>query len=389
MLAAVRTPRLFSAAAAGALLTASLAACGSGGGPPPNEITVSSNQCGGSWQLPGPGWHTFEINNQSTGGGEIDLIDPANGAVYDEEVNLGPGTVTPMSLDVGSGRYAFLCLFDDFSPLTGATVTVPGHTAGAAAILPVTYNDLIPLAKQYQAYTEAGLKVLARETATVAADVRTGHLAAAKRDWLTAHLQYETLGAAYDAFGDFDDEVDGRADALGVNSPKWTGFYRLEYGLWHGQSVKELTPVAATLSSDVNALLASWPAQQIPLLDVGLRTHEILENALEFQLTGHDDYGSGTTLATTVANIAGTRELLALLDPLLAPRYAGLPAVYSGLALLQSLLEKEHLPNGRWVPVSALPVRVRQAIDAACGQLDQELSPIASIAEPRNTANAF
>ena len=385
MLAAVRTPRLFSAAAAGALLTASLAACGSGGGPPPNEITVSSNQCGGSWQLPGPGWHTFEINNQSTGGGEIDLIDPANGAVYDEEVNLGPGTVTPMSLDVGSGRYAFLCLFDDFSPLTGATVTVPGHTAGAAAILPVTYNDLIPLAKQYQAYTEAGLKVLARETATVAADVRTGHLAAAKRDWLTAHLQYETLGAAYDAFGDFDDEVDGRADALGVNSPKWTGFYRLEYGLWHGQSVKELTPVAATLSSDVNALLAWWPAQEIALLNVGLRTHEILENALEFQLTGHDDYGSGTTLA----NIAGTRELLTLLHPLLVPRYAGLPAVYSGLALLQSLLEQQRRPNGTWIPVSALPVRVRQAIDAACGQLDQELSPIASIAEPRNTANAF
>jgi len=389
MLAAVRTPRLFSAAAAGALLTASLAACGSGGGPPPNEITVSSNQCGGSWQLPGPGWHTFEINNQSTGGGEIDLIDPANGAVYDEEVNLGPGTVTPMSLDVGSGRYAFLCLFDDFSPLTGATVTVPGHTAGAAAILPVTYNDLIPLAKQYQAYTEAGLKVLARETATVAADVRTGHLAAAKRDWLTAHLQYETLGAAYDAFGDFDDEVDGRADALGVNSPKWTGFYRLEYGLWHGQSVKELTPVAATLSSDVNALLASWPAQQIPLLDVGLRTHEILENALEFQLTGHDDYGSGTTLATTVANIAGTRELLSLLRPLLTPRYPALPAIYTGLTQFQSLLEQQRRPNGTWIPVSALPVRVRQAIDAACGQLDQELSPIASIAEPRNTANAF
>ena len=50
-------------------------------------------------------------------------------------------------------------------------------------------------------------------------------------------------------------------------------------------------------AKDVNALLAWWPTQQIPLSDLGLRTHEILENALEFQLTGHDDYGSGTTLA--------------------------------------------------------------------------------------------
>jgi len=127
----------------------------------------------------------------------------------------------------------------------------------------------------------------------------------------------------------------------------------------------------------------------MPLSDVGLRTHEILENALEFQLTGHDDYGSGTTLATTLANIQGTRELLGLLRPLLVPRYPGLPSVYTGLSQLQSLLEKEKLPNGGWVPVSALPTPTRQAIDAACDAALQSLAPIASITEPRNTANDF
>ena len=66
-----------------------------------------------------------------------------------------------------------------------------------------------------------------------------------------------------------------------------------------------------------------------------------------------------------------------------------LPAVYAGLDRLQSLLEQERLPNGWWVPVSALPESARQAIDAACGQLLQELAPIASITEPRNTANDF
>jgi iron uptake system component EfeO len=379
------------AAALAAALALALTACGSGGGggQPSGVITVSSNQCGGTWHLTGPGWHTFEISNQSTGGGEIDLINPANGAVYDEIENIGPGTTTPMSLDVGSGKYAFLCLFEDFSPLAGPTVTVGGHASGAPAILPVSYNDVLPLASKYHSYTEAGLQVLARETATLAADVRGGNLTAARRDWLTAHLQYETLGAAYDAFGNFDDQIDGRADAVGVNSPKWTGFYRLEYGLWHGQTPARLTPVADTLNTNVRQLLKSWPSQQIPLLDIGLRAHEILENALEFQLTGHDDYGSGTTLATTLANIAGTRELLSLLHPLLAPRYPGLPAVYTGLDQLQALLVKERLPNGTWVPVSQLPAGPHQAIDAACDQVVQELAPIASIAEPRNTAHDF
>lgn len=381
----MRITRLLGAAA----LAAAVAACGGAGEQSPNVITVSSNECGGTWHLAGPGRHTFEISNQSTGGGEIDLINPANGAVYAEVENAGPDTITPMSLDVGSGKYAFLCLFEDFSPLTGPTVTVGGHAKGTPAILPVTYNDVIPLAKQYQGYIQTGLTVLADQTGRLAADVRGGNLAAAKRDWLTAHLQYETLGAAYDAFGNFDDEIDGRADAVGVGSPKWSGFYRLEYGLWHGQSAGELTPVAATLAADVRALLASWPSRQIPLTDIGLRTHEILENALEFQLTGHDDYGSGSTLATTLANIAGTRVLLGLLHPLLAPRYPGLPAVYMWLDRLRALLEKEHLPNGAWVPVPGLPAATRAAIDAACGQALQELAPIASIAEPRNMANAF
>jgi hypothetical protein len=302
-------PRRLLAAASAALaagLAAGLTACGASPAKPSNVITVSSNQCGGGWSVPGSGWHTFEIDNQSTGGGEIDLINPANGAIYAEVENTGPGTVTPMRVNLGSGTYAFMCNFNDFNTQVGEKVTVGGHAKGT-----------------------------------------------------------------------------------GVSSPGWTGFYRLEYGLWHGQSVNELTPVAATLEANVKALLAWWPKQQIPLSDVGLRTHEILENALQFQLTGNDDYGSGTTLATTLANIQGTRYLLTLLRPLLAPRYAGLPAVNSGLDRLQSLINKEHLQNGSWVPVSRLPAAMRQAIDATCGAVLQSLAPIASITEPRNTAGDF
>jgi iron uptake system component EfeO len=394
----MRTRRLPAPVAAGAalavlaVLAAALTGCGSGGGQGtrlPNVIDVSSNQCGGTWSVPGLGWHTVQISNQGTAGAEIDLVDPANGAVYAEIENTGPGTVNPITIDFGSGKYALLCLFDDSSPLQGPTVTVAGHAPGTPAVLPVTYNELIPLAKTYQAETEAALKVLAPETAALAAAVRGGNLAEARRDWLTAHLQYETLGDAYDAFGNFDTEIDGRADPTGITSPQWTGFYRLEYGLWHGQSLASLVPVAGTLNSDVDQLVTWWQTQQVPLADLGRRAHEVIENALEFQLTGHDDYGSGTTLASTVAAITASRVLLALLHPLLAPRYPGLPAVYAGLNRLQALLEKERLPNGWWVPVPALPGSARQAIDAACGQVLQELAPIASITEPRNTANDF
>ncbi len=98
-------------------------------------------------------------------------------------------------------------------------------------------------ASQYHDYVAAGLNTLVGQAGALAADVRGGNLGAARTAWLTAHLTYERLGAAYDAFGDFDQEIDGRPDGLagGVNTPQWTGFYRLEYGLWHGQSAAQLT----------------------------------------------------------------------------------------------------------------------------------------------------
>ena len=100
-----------------------------------------------------------------------------------------------MSLDVGSGRYAFLCLFEDFNPLTGPNGHRCRARVGHSGDPP---GDLQRRASRwpskYQLTPRPALKVLARETATLAADVRDGNLAAAKRDWLTAHLQYETLG---------------------------------------------------------------------------------------------------------------------------------------------------------------------------------------------------
>jgi iron uptake system component EfeO len=389
----MRTKRLL-AVAASAALAAAITACSSSAAQPTGSrstthITFTDATCGGTWHVSGPGWHTFDIENQALSGAEIDLINPANGSVYDELDNAGPGTTTPMALDLWSGKYAFLCEVQDQSPATGPTVTVAGHVKGATAIQPVTYSELYPLTKADHQETLAGIQVLAKDTMVLAGDVSSGKLAKAKKDWLTAHLQYETLGVAYSSFGNYDDEIDGRADPFGVNNPKWTGFYRLEYGLWHGQSASELTAVAKTLNTNVRQLLGWWPTQQVEPLDLVLRTHEVIENALEFQLTGHDDYGSGTTLATTLANITADRYLLSLLHPLLVTRYPGLPAVYTWLGRLQSLLEKEHLANGSWVPVSALPTATREEIDAACSQALQELAPIASIAEPRIKSNDF
>jgi iron uptake system component EfeO len=71
-----------------ALLAAALAAsvvsgCGSGGAPAATGvISFNTNSCGVGWTHPAAGLQTLRLYNGATAGGEVDLIDPATGAVY-------------------------------------------------------------------------------------------------------------------------------------------------------------------------------------------------------------------------------------------------------------------------------------------------------------------
>lgn len=381
--------RLAAAAAAAAVLTGCASAAASGrhsvaADPAGTTITFNAAVCGGRWSA-SPGLRTFSIRNESASAAEVYLVNPRTYAIFGALDGIGAGTTSSMQVTLGSGQYAFRCVIDDLDPFSGPTVTIPGHAKGEPGIVPVTNDDMLGPSKVYHAYATAGLALLETQTARLDAEIRDGSLTRAKAGWLTAHMTYERLGAAYGTFGDFDGDIDGRADGLTgtVHNPSWTGFYRIEYGLWHGQSAKELTRPADQLLGFVKGLKAEFPSDEEDLLDVGLRTHEILENALQFQLTGHDDYGSGTTLATTLANIAGTRELLTVLHGLLVTRYAGLPQVYVWLGKLQKLIEAQRRPDGSWIPVTQLPTLIREQIDAAASQSLTELAPIAAITEPR------
>jgi len=220
----------------------------------------------------------------------------------------------------------------------------------------------------------------------LAADITSGDLTDARSAWLTAHLTWEKLGSAYGMFGVYDDEVDGFPFGLpgGVNNPGFTGFYRIEYGLWHGQSAAELTGPADQLVASVKSLITAYPSMELPpaqtLGDLALRTHEILENAMRFQISGEADFGSGTTLATTAAGITATLAQLRMLQPLLASRDPNLPSLDSWLGRLQRLIDSQQTGSG-WTPAADLTTVQRADIDAAAGQTLELLSALPVIFE--------
>ena len=356
---------------------------------PDPTISVSRSSCGKDWTDPRPGPQTIQVHNVGAVSVTVDLIDPEKGAILGEVEGVGSATTRPLEVSLGDGEYALRCLPDEAEAVTSPTVRVNGTgLASSPAVVPVTSNDLIRLTKDYRNQVLTGLDALMRDTDALATTVRHGNRAASETAWLTAHLSYSRLGAAYGAFGDAATAIDGTADGLagGTSDPAFTGFHRLEIGLWHDEPMAALAPVADRLHADVRDLRQSFPAAQIEPNDLALRAHEIMEDALQFEVSGRADYGSGTTLATTLANIEGTRTVLGVLRPLLQQRLPTLPTVDSWLDRATVAVQAARRPDGTWTPVGALDRRHREEVDGALAELTEQLAPVATIVAPRRVS---
>jgi iron uptake system EfeUOB component EfeO/EfeM len=371
-----------------AVTCAGLASC-TRGSPTDKDvaIVVTQGNCGDPWTARG-GARTFQIKNSDIATTEVDLISPSSGGVYAEVESLAPGATRPMHLTLAKGDYAFRCYAEDTDAINGPTVHIAdGPARGTPAIQPVSSQDLTASVTRYRQKITAGLGVLAADVDKLRQTLRGGDLTASRAAWLTAHLDYERLGAAYDTFDDFADKIDGMPDGLpgGVHDPDFTGLRRIEYGLWHGESATSLAGTADQLATDVAGLRQAFPDQQVDPNDLPLRSHEILENALQFELTGRADQGSGTDLATIDANLDGTQMVLDTLAPVMQTRYAGWDQVATWMTRTRAEVDSAHRPDGSWTPVTSLDAAHRERLDGDLGQLLEVLAPIAAIGDVRRT----
>ena len=361
-----------------------------------NDIALSESSCGTGWTNPQAGAQSFSLTNNGHNTAEVFLINPSSNAVFAEIENLAPGTTRPLTVTLSGGSYAFRCAFTDGTALSSKTYPVGGGSSGAnTGFAPVTDQDLQQPVADYRAYVQQNLPVLLADSQRLAADLAAPDLtaapalAAAKTDWLTAHLDYEGLGAAYGTFEDFDTKIDGRATGLqgGVNDSSWTGFHRIEYGLWHGRSAAVLKPLGDQLVADVQGLIKAFPNQTTDPNDLPLRTHEILENTLQFQLTGISDYGSGTALATASANLHGTQVVLSTLVGLMQARDPqALKSIDTWIQTVAADLNAAHRADGSWAALDQLTAAQRQQINGDLGELLEQLSVVPDLLEERSSA---
>lgn len=343
---------------------------------------ASRSHCGQGWTHASAGVVQVRVHNTDVNAAEVYLADSA-GRLYGEIDPLGPGTTAVLRTTLSAGTYHLVCSVNDGTPVHGPKISVTGDARGVRGVQPVTSADLVPAVIAYQGWVKGRLTVLQGQAKSLSAALRSGDRGAAQAAWRTANRTWNTMGGAYDAFGDLGDAIAGTAFPFprGVQDPQWTGLLRIEHGLWHGQSPASMVTLGKTLEDDLNKLGKQLQTTQFQPLDIVNRTHEITEDTLQQTLTGHDDYGAHVELSDTLAQLDGTDELLSVLHPLLAPRYPQLPTVDTWITKSR----KDIRGQKTWTvtPVDGTATRGHRLVDSDIAQLAELLTPVPTILEPR------
>ncbi|MFA7267047.1 MAG: EfeM/EfeO family lipoprotein, partial [Candidatus Nanopelagicales bacterium] len=358
---------------------------GGSGGSTTQSIQVTQDACVPSWNAPPAGQSTFNIKNASTSATDIELVTHPGGLIVAEIEVLGPSTSRDLPVNLAEGEYQWRCVTGGEQATYSSVQTTSGGAAGQGsyAFAPVTIEEITPYLEQYRVYVGAQLKILDGQVVALKDAVDSGNREAAKNAWLPGQLTYHRIGAAYGAFGEDGDAVNGLAQSLpeGVNDPDFVGFHKIEYQLWSGAPMAQIRPQAADLVDAVRNLEKQLPKFTFDALEVVTRAHEILEDTQRFVVTGQDDYGSGTSYAHAVADTEGTRTLIGILAPMLETRQPTLvPTANPELDQLQAALNATKR-NGQWVPVSQMDLATRMPTNAALGQVLETIAPIPDILE--------
>jgi high-affinity iron transporter len=239
----------------------------------------------------------------------------------------------------------------------------------------------------YRRHVRRQLGAMLGEVAALRVAADSGDLAEARSSWVRASACYETIGAAYGAFGDLDAAINGRPDGLpgGVDSPDFTGLHRIELALWGRSSTADATAPAARLARDVATLRHRVGTLEIEPLEYSLRAHEVLEDALHLQLGGDASRWSSTALTAVRSEVAGTRVVLATLAPMIARRdTAGvLPQSRQALDRVDAALRGLTGPAGALPRWDAVSQRRRETVSGLVAGAVEQLAYIPELIDPR------
>jgi iron uptake system component EfeO len=193
-----------------------------------------------------------------------------------------------------------------------------------AAIMPrvamadVSPLDLVGPIADYKIYVSENAEKLVTDAKAFTDAVKAGDIDKAKALFGSTRMSYEAIEPIAELFSDLDGSIDSRADdhEQAERDPEFTGFHRIEYGLFAENSTKDLAPFADKLMADVTELSKRITDLTLPPEKVVGGAAVLMEEVAATKISGEEDRYSHTDLWDFKGNFDGSRKIFELVRPL-------------------------------------------------------------------------
>ncbi|MBJ3778458.1 iron uptake system protein EfeO [Acuticoccus mangrovi] len=280
----------------------------------PNELTVPA------------GKRSFEILNQSDRPVEWEILDGV--MVVAERENIAPGFRQTLSARLSPGDYEMTCGL--LSNPRGVLHVTHSDEAAEAAATPTLRKLLGPLS-EYKFYLIRQSGAMVDQAEALAAAIKAGDLAKARALYEPARVPYKHIEPAVFRFSDLENAIDPVADYLAKREedPAFTGYHRIEYGLFAENSLDGLDAVADKLVADVTTLKDRLRQLKLSPAFLTENPGAMADQLAQGRIMAGEDHYAHTDLTDLEANLDGIDRIVELLNPVLEPAAPELAAKVS------------------------------------------------------------
>jgi iron uptake system EfeUOB component EfeO/EfeM len=279
-------------------------------------VTIHAHACEPNALTVPAGKNAFRIVNRSERAVEWEILDGV--LVIEERENIAPGLSQVINANLLPGDYAITCGLLS-NPRGTLHVTPTAESEANAKARPSMVAFIGPLS-EYRVYLSMQGTALIKAVTALQQAIEAGDLSAAQAAYLPARAAYQRIAPAAQRLAELDNAINARADYYEKREqdPGFSGFHRLEYGLFDQHSVDGLNPVAQRLQADVTTLKQQLLAQNMAPEQLAAIVVRTMRSLAEIRSSGEEERYSHSDLNGFVANLEGTRKVIDLLRPLLS-----------------------------------------------------------------------
>ena len=327
---------------------------------------------------------TFTVENvDATGITELELI--SDQRILGERENLTPGFDSTFSVKVDGGSYQIYCP-------GGATEKIPFTVTGeaAAAATGGTASLLQTATVDYSTYVDNQIEFLIPPVQELVAAIKADNLPAAQAAYAKARPFYERIEPVAESFPDLDSAIDLRIGDVEAGT-EWTGFHPIEKALFFTKSTEGLDPLAAKLMTDVKDLQVKAKALSVATsartgkgyqpFEIANGASGLLDEVLKSKITGEEEAYSRIDLLDFQANVEGSLQAFATLEPALdAIDPTLVPTISAKFVALTTVLDTYRDPKalGGWTPYPDLTAADKKKLTDALLAVQEPLSAVSA-----------